>query len=92
MKNGLYSALCSLDSCAVVSKMTNVLVTYHILMLLAGGILLLGDSADLRVQVVSVFVMDLKKPCHVVDTCDQLGTSLKLVFIPIPSRSFWEQT
>ena len=66
--------------CAVVSKMTDVLVTYHILMLLAGGILLLGDSADLRVQVVSVFVMDLKKPCHVVDTCDQLGTSLKLVF------------
>ena len=66
--------------CAVVAKMTDVLITYHILMFLTGCILLLCNSADLRVQVVSIFVMDLKKPCHVVDTCDQLGTSLKLVF------------
>ena len=66
--------------CAVVAKMTDVLITYHILMFLTGCILLLCNSANLRIQIVSVFVMDLKKPCHVVDTCDQLGTSLKLVF------------
>ena len=66
--------------CAVVAKMTDVLITYHILMFLTGSILLLCNSADLRVQIVSVFIMDFKKPCHMVDTCDQLGTSLKLVF------------
>ena len=66
--------------CTIVSKMTDILITHHVLMLLTGGILLLGNSADLRIQIISVFVVDLKEPCHVVDTCDQLCTSLNLVF------------
>ena len=66
--------------CAIVSKMTDILITHHVLMLLTGGILLLGNSADLRIQIISVLVVDLKEPRHVVDTCDQLSTSLNLVF------------
>ena len=61
-------------------------------MLLTGGILLLGNSADLWIQIISVLIVDLKKPRHVVDTCDQLSTSLNFVFHSHSLKSFWEHT
>ena len=66
---------------AVISQMFDVLKTHHIVMFFS-CILLCCPSADLRVQVVAVFVMQFQQPSHMIDTGDQFSSAFQLVFHP----------
>ena len=64
---------------AIISKMFDILKTHHIVMFFS-CILLCCPSADLRVQVVAVFVMQFQQPSHMIDTGDQFSSAFQLVF------------
>ena len=64
--------------CTVISQMTDIFITHHILMLFTA--VLLGRAFFyFRIQIISVFVPDFQQPCHVVNTCNQFLPALQLI-------------
>ena len=55
--------------CAVVAELVDIVEANHIVMLLS-CVLLFSAALDLGIEVISILVIYLKEPCHVVDTRD----------------------
>ena len=60
---------------AIISEMLDILKTYFVAVVGIGKTCSY-TTLNLGIKVNSVFVLDLKQPCHVVDTCDKLLASL----------------
>ena len=64
--------------CAVICKVFDLFKTNHVVMFLC-CIHLCCSSADLRIQIIAVLILDVQQPCHMVDTRNGLHTAFQLV-------------
>ena len=63
---------------AIIAQFVNVIKPHHVLVFFL--VLFLGQTAYLRIHILSVLVLDFQKPCHMVDTGNQLTADRSMTF------------